>query len=111
MSGSCTNCGNEIGDVGVLSPTIDPTKREMCLKCARMIVGETDAEILFYAFRYALGRMTYVSSVVSDYIIKHWDLITRHTQDMIKMEIKAAIRMGTAGMEMDVKLWQRILAL
>lgn len=72
---------------------------------------QLDSAIIFYAFRYALGRMTYVSQEVSDYIIAHWDQINPREREAMQVEIKAAIRMKTAGMEMDVKLWQRILAL
>ena len=30
----CSNCGNDIGRIAVLLPTLDPKKRELCLKCA-----------------------------------------------------------------------------
>lgn len=70
-----------------------------------------DSTIIFYAFRYALGRMTYAVQDVSDYIIAHWDQIHPREREAMKVEIKAAILMKTAGMDTDIKMWQRILAL
>ena len=31
----CTNCGLPIGKMDVLSPTLDPKRRNQCPKCAR----------------------------------------------------------------------------
>lgn len=33
-SGVCSNCGRPLGDIVLLSPTIDPKKRTMCVSCA-----------------------------------------------------------------------------
>lgn len=65
--------------------------------------------ILFYAFRYALGRMTYSVFDVVDIIIKNVDIVSiNHRQLMIK-EIKNAIENGRAGMQMDVEEWKRLV--
>ena len=65
--------------------------------------------ILFYAFRYALGRKTYVVSDVVECLINNWDNLKEHTQERIIMEIKSAISKDNAGTECDVKEWNKIL--
>jgi len=67
--------------------------------------------ILFYAFRYALGRMSYVTQEVSDEIIKQWDNIPLGVQKIIQQEVRQAIDNGEAGMKCDVDSWKRILKL
>lgn len=68
-------------------------------------------EILVYAFRYALGRMTYSTSTVSNEIISNWDDISASHQKLYQREIEEAIKMGGAGMDCDVRNWERILDL
>tara|TARA_R110000803_G_scaffold154466_1_gene219250 strand:+ start:684 stop:905 length:222 start_codon:yes stop_codon:yes gene_type:complete len=70
-----------------------------------------EEDILFYAFRYALGRRTHAVSTVCEFIIKNWDAIHPFTQDMIKSEITTAIEDDSIGMEMDKNEWERILDL
>ena len=70
-----------------------------------------DEDIIFYAFRYSLGRMTYAVSTVSDCIIDNWSRISEKTKGLIVDEINTAIKKGEAGMEMDVQSWRRILLL
>lgn len=61
------------------------------------------------AFRYALGRKTYVVSDTVNLILREWERLG-HLQDMICKEIQEAIDAGRSGMEMDVAQWCRILA-
>lgn len=68
-------------------------------------------EILFYAFRYALGRRTYAVSDVVDAILKQWPAITDKTINMMKKEIEEAIDKGHAGDFCDVQEWRKILEL
>ncbi len=70
-----------------------------------------DEEILFYAFRYTLGRMSYAVGTVSECIIKNWDNLTEHTQKIIQKEIKEAIEGDNYGMDMDKTVWESILRL
>src|SRR3990167_2227986 len=47
IENTCTNCGQEIGKIGVLSPTTDPKKRNQCLNCAEKdIEPETLKKVL-----------------------------------------------------------------
>lgn len=67
-------------------------------------------DILFYAFRYTLGRMTYAVSTVAQEIILHAPEIHRKTRDTMTKEIRKALAEDTAGMEMDRKQWEAVLA-
>lgn len=66
---------------------------------------------LLCAFRYSLGRMTYVVSSVINQIIKNWNGLKDSEKSLIKKEINEAITQGHAGMNMDINQWRRILEL
>lgn len=72
-------------------------------------MNDFNQEIAFYAFRYALGRRTYVVRTVANYIINHKDDFDENHQKLIIKEIKEAIEKGHAGMEMDIRDWIRVL--
>jgi hypothetical protein len=65
--------------------------------------------ILSCAFRYALGRKTYVVSSVVNEILKHWDEFPKGKKEIYCREIKEAIKEKRAGMDCDVKQWKRVL--
>lgn len=65
-------------------------------------------DIAFYAFRYALGRMTYAVKDVVDYLIENWNNVSIKNKELIIKEIDIAIKEGKAGMDCDVKQWQKL---
>jgi len=67
--------------------------------------------IMFYAFRYALGRRTYATSDVSSYLIEHWKELNTITRVLIHKEIKEAIKNDVAGMNCDITSWKKLLLL
>jgi len=67
-------------------------------------------DILFYAFRYTLGRMTYAVSTVAQEIILHAHELHPRTRDTMIMEIRKAIAYNVAGMDVDRKQWEEVLA-
>ena len=68
--------------------------------------------LLFCAFRYALGRKTYVVGAICDILRANWDHMPENRKKMFKKEIHEAVRMGFAGSEViDVPEWKSILAL
>ncbi len=67
--------------------------------------------VLDCAFRYALGRMTYVTEAVSNIIIDCWDAIPLSRKLMYVEEIKEAIKKENIGMECDKIAWKRIIVL
>lgn len=83
-------------------------REEINMDASRFFYAQDFCEILLCAFRYALGRKTYVVSGIADQLIRNWDDLG-YLQDQICKEIDEAIAANTAGMEMDVKVWQRVL--
>lgn len=63
---------------------------------------KVDRNILFFAFRYALGRMTYAPSTVIDNIKANIKNI--RTND-IEVYIKEINECNNYGMEIDKKCW------
>ena len=57
------------------------------------------------AFRYALGRMTYVVDSVANEIERHAETMERKTRLRIIREIQEALDEKKAGMDMDAKRW------
>ena len=72
---------------------------------------ELHEDFLFFAFRYALGRRTYVVSMMVSELKKQWDNLDPHTKSKIQKEITEAIQYGDAGMDIDVHEWKTILDL
>ena len=62
------------------------------------------------AFRYALGRMTYVVSSVCDEIERLAPTISEKTRYRFIREIDEAIANDAAGMQMDIERWQKCRA-
>jgi hypothetical protein len=69
------------------------------------------ASLLILAFRYALGRKTYVVSSMVEDLIRYWDIFGSNAKFQIQKEIKQAIERNDAGMDCDVKEWKKILEL
>jgi len=62
------------------------------------------------AFRYALGRRTYIVSEMVEELIAEWDSMKPwHMQ--IQDDIRHAIEHDLAGDNIDVKEWEKILRL
>lgn len=72
---------------------------------------DVDPGMLLCAFRYALGRRTYVVEECCDWLVKYWDCLPVQWQKQIHEDIKHAIRYDMAGAEMDVDSWSKILEL
>ena len=66
---------------------------------------------LHMAFRYALGRSTYVSYEVAALLRNAWPKMDKRQRWMIKSEIVDAVLSDSAGMEQDRAEWQSILEL
>ena len=69
----------------------------------------TDYELetlLFYSFRYAIGRMTYVVGDICDLLIKHKDKLSKMKKELIIKDILTALHRDMAGMEWDREQWE-----
>jgi hypothetical protein len=71
-----------------------------------MIVDET---VLFCAFRYAIGRKTYVVSSVVDSILTNWDSISLASKELFVKEIHEYYEEGNLGHQCDIECWNKIL--
>lgn len=69
---------------------------------------EVHTDILFYAFRYVLGRSTYAVEQVGRCIEKHASDFHPNDRRHIIAEIDEAIAKGHVGMPMDVETWKRV---
>lgn len=76
-----------------------------------IIQNNDDRLILICAFRYALGRVSYMPSVVAGEIKRQWNCLSNHDRQMFQDEIREAIHHGCAGMDSDVAVWMTILDL
>jgi hypothetical protein len=75
---------------------------------AALRISEDDAFAL-YAFRYSIGRMTYITGFCVEMLLSRWTLLTASMQQQIQDEIRKAIADGRAGMECDISEWGRLL--
>ena len=65
--------------------------------------------ILISAFRYALGRSTYMPSVIVGELIRNWDALSSIDRKQIQDDIRWAVERDMAGMDCDVREWKKIL--
>lgn len=66
--------------------------------------------ILICAFRYALGRKTYIVSHVVEDIINNWDQLSDFFKEKVKKEIREHKEMfGNLGDDCDEEEWNKIL--
>ncbi len=73
--------------------------------------GNLDLQILFIAaFRYALGRMTYVAPTVAGMIKDNIDYLTGNTINLMIKEIEDGDARGVLGMDVDKEIWLRLKA-
>ena len=68
-------------------------------------------DITFFAFRYALPRRSASSSIVSDYVVKHWGEFQDWTQQQFKREINLWMRMDDKAEGYQLEYWNKILKL
>ena len=66
-------------------------------------------DLIVCAFRYCLGRSTYVVSEMCDHLLEHWAEICPQYQELIKKEIKDAIERGNCGMDIDCICWSSLV--
>jgi len=68
------------------------------------------ADLLLCSFRYALGRRTYITSAMSEYLRTYWHCLPRYWQELVQREIREAIEGGCAGDACDEQSWRTVLA-
>jgi hypothetical protein len=76
-----------------------------------VIVTSDLADMLVYAFRYALGRRTYSTSTMSEHLRTYWGSLPLPWQQLVQREIMEAIESNCAGDACDIASWRAVLAL
>lgn len=64
---------------------------------------------LISAFRYALGRRTYIVSHTVEALMNNWCQLSKIKQELIKKDVREALLEKTAGDKIDEDEWRRIL--
>jgi len=73
-------------------------------------IGQNNVEfILIFAFRYAIGRMTYAPSILLEELKRNWNEFGPGTKKQIKDDIIRQKEIDGLGMGCDQKLWLEIL--
>ena len=75
------------------------------------IETDNDRLMMIAAFRYGLGRMTYIVGVIVGEIIFNWADLNPSDQELIQREIREAILREQAGWDCDIAEWNKILSL
>lgn len=73
------------------------------------IVEDPDTgAIVICALRYCVGRRTYMPSLVTDWVKRHWDILSESDKNVIKKDIEQIFTDSprNLGDECDVRTWQ-----
>lgn len=72
-------------------------------------INEEDVNLLFIAaFRYSLGRMSYMPSAIAQIILSNKELLTQWQRELYAKEVHEHIETwGNAGMDFDTAMWLR----
>ncbi len=68
-----------------------------------------DHIIAWAAFRYCIGRMTYITAVCQEWIMATWKQFDTQDRKMLIKETGQAMAGGMAGMDCDVIEWGKLL--
>jgi len=68
-------------------------------------------EMLLCAFRYCLGRRTYMVNICVENIIKNWNKIGSRLKEILHKEIRQAQSRNQLGDPCDAMDWEKILKL
>jgi len=74
-----------------------------------MTSPQLQRSVLFAAFRYALGRSTYIVSEITQALIEDAKVLGESNREIITKEIREAITNNHAGMDMDVEEWEKVI--
>jgi hypothetical protein len=66
--------------------------------------------VIMGAFRYALGRQTYVVSSVIEWLQENWDILEQKSKFVIMRDTAAELMDGMVGADFDDKRWREFLA-
>lgn len=73
-------------------------------------MNRDESAVYLCALRYALGRRTYIPSIISEQLIDKWISISETDKRLIVAEIKRAIHINEAGDDCDVVNWEKVIS-
>ncbi len=82
---------------------------ELCNRLAGSASNNDLNTLAFSAFRYGLGRKTYVVSNIVQALINNKHNIKTETKQRICSEIEHAIDLDNAGMDCDIAEWKHLM--
>ena len=65
-------------------------------------------DLLVCAFRYAIGRKTYVVPTIADLLLKYKDILSETSKAQIIRDINRAVKTANYGMDTDKNIWLRV---
>lgn len=74
--------------------------------------------IIIFAFRYCIGRMSSAPGTMAIYLYSVWKKLNEHTRDLIRREIREGLIQGEKipvgmphplGMQCDIDTWKKVL--
>lgn len=65
-------------------------------------------DLMVCAFRYALGRRTYIAHTISELLVKYKDKLTDSSRMNIIRDIDRALVSGDFGMTIDKEAWIKL---
>lgn len=66
------------------------------------------ADLMVYAFRFALGRRTGAPADVARALVAHGEVLPAWQRDQIDREIRIAVEQNRAGAPCDVDEWMKV---
>lgn len=105
-------------DIQTAEGVIEAAIREAADRLQELYLRTPGDEIALFAFRYALGRMTYAPEMVVSYIVAAYESLSDATVTAIKRELdeelerdkrrREAGKRGSIGDECDRETWERL---
>ena len=65
--------------------------------------------LMVCAFRYAIGRSTYIVNTIADILIEHKDKLSDGARISIVRDIHRELALDNVGMECDKREWLKVL--
>lgn len=65
-------------------------------------------DLMVCAFRYALGRRSYITHTIAELLIKHKDKLFAQSKETVLKDIQVAFDTNNYGMEMDRAVWEKL---
>lgn len=75
---------------------------------AATVTVVVDPVFLMFAFRYALGSMTYAVGIVADALIANVERLRSDWRQQVIRDVEAALAEHRGGMTMDADRWRRV---